>query len=697
VAPAPPTSVEVGLQEQHDALRRVTRLITRRAELEAVFDAVVSEVARILDASAWLLRDDPDGRMTVLAVVGDSAFPKGSRAPHEGFSLLGSSLTSPVVVDGVTWGVLCARPREHSRVDAEPCVEDFAELISVAVGDASARAALQRLAGEQAASRHVATLVAEGSSPSDLFAAVARAVAQAIDVDAISVERIDADRSTTVIASLDAPMFPIGSRWPLDEPGLHASVVASGRPVRFDDVSVLGGRAGTAVRDSAIGSLVAAPIVVDGAVWGLMWVGGKRPEPLAAAAETRLRDFAELAAVAVANAHSRHQLRRLADSEASLRRVATLAAEGATPEELLAAVAEEAARILGGAPVAVVRYEADDSFRVVAAHNDPVFEVGSSWPVEEASLAAAVREARAPVRFDDFADRRGIVTDAVRAAGLASAIGAPIVVDGEVWGMVRVGLRQRREALPVFTGWYTSRMLSSSVSSGEIESGLASFTELVGTAISRAQAQSELIASRARIVEAGDEARRRIERDLHDGTQQRLVALTLHLQRLREDVPAEERATQDGLEQADRELKAVIDEVRELSRGVHPAQLEEGGLRPALRALARRSPIPVDVSIDVAERPSASVETAIYYVVSEALANAIKHSRATSVSVTVARDLGVVRATVADDGVGGAEAGGGSGLTGLSDRVHALAGLFSVVSPRGGGTTISVDLPIVAE
>jgi signal transduction histidine kinase len=693
----PPTSVGVGLQEQHGALRRVARLIARHAELEAVLDTVVSEVARVLDASAWLLRDDSDERTTVLASAGDSEFPKGSRWRREGFSLLGSSLTSPVVVEGVTWGVLCARPQEHSRADAEACVEDFAELVSVAVGDASARAALRRLAGEQAALRHVATLVAEGSSPSDLFAAVARAVAQAIEVDVISVERIDADRSTTVIASIDAPMFPIGSRWPLDEPGLHASVIASGRPVRFDDVSVLGGRAGVAVRDSAIGSLVAAPIVVAGAVWGLMWVGGKRAEPLAAAAETRLRDFAELAAVAVANAHSRDQLRRLADSEASLRRVATLAAEGATPEELLAAVADEAARILGGAPVAIVRYEPGDSFQIVAAHNDPVFEVGSLWPVEQSSLAAAVREARAPVRFDDLADTHGIVADAVRAAGLASAIGAPIVVDGEVWGMVRVGLRHRREALPVFTGWYTSRMLSSSVSSEEIESRLASFTELVGTAISRAQAQAELIASRARIVEAGDEARRRIERDLHDGTQQRLVALTLHLQRLRADVPVAERATQEGLEQVERELKSVIEEVQELSRGVHPAQLAVGGLRPSLRALARRSPIPVDVSVDVPERPPASVETGLYYVVSEALANAIKHSQATLVSVTVVGDSGSVRATVADNGVGGAETGAGSGLTGLSDRVDALAGLFSVVSPSGGGTTISVDLPVAAK
>jgi GAF domain-containing protein len=355
--------------------------------------------------------------------VGGSEFPKGSHSPREGFSLLESSLTSPVVVDGVRWGALCVRPQRNSRADAQECADDFAGLVSVAVADASARTALRRLTGEQAASRRVATLVAEGSSPSDLFAAVARAVAEAIDVDAISVERIDADRSTTVIASLDAPMFPIGSRWPLDEAGLHASVVASGRPVRIDDVSGLDGRAGTAMTDSNIRSVVAAPIIVDGAVWGLMWVGGKRAEPLPAAAETRLRDFAELAAVAVANAQSRHRLRRLADSEASLRRVATLAAEGATPGDLLSAVADEAARILGGAPVAVFRYERGDSFQVVAAHNDPVFEIGRSWPVEESSLAAAVRDARAPARIDDVADARGVVAESMRAAGLVTVVG----------------------------------------------------------------------------------------------------------------------------------------------------------------------------------------------------------------------------------------------------------------------------------
>lgn len=609
----------------------------------------------------------------------------------------GVALAAAVVVDGTQWGLLSARRHEPPRPDEEIWLEDVAELVSIAVGAASARAALRRLAGEQAALRHVATLVAEGSSLSDLFAAVARAIAQAVEADAIVVERVDADRSTTVIASLDAMRFPIASRWPLDEPGLHASVVASGRSVRIDDISALDGEAGAALRASGIRSVVAAPIVANAVPWGLIWVGRKNAAPLAAAGESRLRDFAEFAAVAVANAESRHRLRRLADSEASLRRVATLAAEGATPAELLAAVAEEASVTLEGSPVAIVQYEPGDTFRVVAAHNDQVLDIGSTWTVEELDLAGAVRDTKAAVRIDDLSATRGRVAHALHEAGIASAVGAPIVVDGNAWGMIVVGIRRRREALPRFTAWYTSRMLSSAASSEEIEARLAAFTDLVGTAISRAQAHAEVIASRARIVEARDEAMRRIERDLHDGTQQRLVALALHLQRLRLNVPVEDAATQAGLEHVVRELKAVIDDVQKLSRGLHPAHLAEGGLRPALRALARRSPIPVDVRVDIADRPPASIETAVYYVVSEAIANAIKHSEASSLVVDLVGDSTAIRATVADDGVGGAEIGAGSGLTGLSDRVDALAGRFHVVSPRGGGTTISVELPVAAE
>jgi signal transduction histidine kinase len=212
--------------------------------------------------------------------------------------------------------------------------------------------------------------------------------------------------------------------------------------------------------------------------------------------------------------------------------------------------------------------------------------------------------------------------------------------------------------------------------------------------VSNATARADLLASRARIVAAGDEARRRLERNLHDGTQQRLIAIGLDLQRIRAAIPEDQGAARSGLEQAEGDLEAVLEEVREVSRGLHPAQLSRGGLGVALGALARRSPIPVAIEVDVDDRPPPPIETAVYYVVSEALTNAIKHSRATAISVRVASNRDVVHARIADDGAGGAGAEVGSGLSGLSDRVEALGGRFVLESPPGSGTAISIELPM---
>jgi signal transduction histidine kinase len=222
---------------------------------------------------------------------------------------------------------------------------------------------------------------------------------------------------------------------------------------------------------------------------------------------------------------------------------------------------------------------------------------------------------------------------------------------------------------------------------------LASFTELVATAIANSSARSELIASRARIVSAGDEARRRIERNLHDGTQQRLIALGLDLQHVRGTMRADPSATSD-LERMERDLGSILEDLRELSRGLHPPLLSRAGLDLSLRELARRSPIPVQLDLELSERPPTAVETAVYYVVSEALTNAIRHSHASAITVTITRDRATLHAAVADDGVGGAEPGGGSGLVGLADRVNALGGRFAFDSPAGHGTRIAVELPL---
>ena len=224
----------------------------------------------------------------------------------------------------------------------------------------------------------------------------------------------------------------------------------------------------------------------------------------------------------------------------------------------------------------------------------------------------------------------------------------------------------------------------------DAEQRLEKFTELIATAIANAESSAELAASRRRIVGAADEARRRIERDLHDGIQQRLIALTFGARAMTRRPPDEMAALAAGLAEG---LKEASDELREVSRGIHPTILTEAGLGPALRALARRSDVPVEVDVTLDERLPAPVEAAAYYIASEALTNVAKHAHASVVELIAACDDGVLTLEVRDDGVGGVEAGRGSGILGLTDRVEALGGTISIASPHRGGTRVSVRLP----
>jgi signal transduction histidine kinase len=228
----------------------------------------------------------------------------------------------------------------------------------------------------------------------------------------------------------------------------------------------------------------------------------------------------------------------------------------------------------------------------------------------------------------------------------------------------------------------------------DTEERMAGFTELVGTAITNAEGRAQLTASRARIVAAADDARRRIERDLHDGTQQRLVALGLTLRVAQSTVPAELPELQTQIGRVVDELTGAIEELREIARGIHPAILSEGGLGSALRTLARRAAIPVELDIRTETRPADRIEVAAYYVVSEALTNATKHARASGAQVAVKQRDGLLHLSIRDDGVGGADPARGSGLIGLRDRVQALGGSIEVDSPSGAGTAIVVEFPL---
>ncbi len=262
---------------------------------------------------------------------------------------------------------------------------------------------------------------------------------------------------------------------------------------------------------------------------------------------------------------------------------------------------------------------------------------------------------------------------------MRSSVGRPIVVGGEVWGVI-VASKESDGPFPANT-----------------ESQMAAFADLAAIAIENARTHAELTASRARVVTAADGARRRIERDLHDGVQQRLVSLLLLLQHAQLTVPPDLHELRARLRDIAAGVTGAFDELREVARGIHPAVLAHGGLGPALRALARRSVLPVDVEVRLQGRLPERVEVSAYYVVSEALTNAAKHAKASIVTVTATGDTdsGVLRVRVQDDGVGGAAFAAGTGLMGLKDRVEALGGRMVLDSPRTAGTTLSAVLPLV--
>jgi signal transduction histidine kinase len=373
------------------------------------------------------------------------------------------------------------------------------------------------------------------------------------------------------------------------------------------------------------------------------------------------------------------QVSELACRQAALRRVATLVARGVSPDEIFAAVANEVANALGVGNATLFRYLDVDFGEIVAAHDDgPArMPVGARLQLSGDNVAGLVQRTGVTARMDSHEHSAGSAAALIRELGFVSAVGAPIIVDGQLWGSAIVGFNDREPPPP------------------DTEERLTDFAELVATAVANAEARGELIASRARIVTAGDEARRRIERDLHDGAQQSLVALALRVRSLQASWSSEGDPERQLAEIGDG-LAEACDELRQISHGIHPAVLSQGGLRPALGALRRRAAIPVELSVAVERRLPESVEVAAYYVVAEALTNAAKHASASQVTVDVIVDDKRLRLSVTDDGMGGAAPRGGSGLIGLKDRVEALGGHIHITSRDHQGTTLAAEIPCAA-
>jgi signal transduction histidine kinase/ketosteroid isomerase-like protein len=529
------------------------------------------------------------------------------------------------------------------------------------------------IADERAALHRVARLVAQGVSEAELFAAVTEESARLVGADATALLRFETDDTVTLVAAWSAAdaAFPLGAREPVD-PRLR-SVRETGRPVRFGPAELP--RMGPFVAEArrlGIRTSVGVPITVDGRVWGVSFVAAAAAEPFPDATETRMAGFTDLVATAIANAQARSELQALLEQQRALRRVAMYVARGAPASELLTEVAVQACRVLGVESVALLRLEGDGYGTMIAGHGYPAVPEARE-PIRQDGLAAAILRTGRPARIDDFSLLDTPVATVARRIGARAAVGAPIVTNGELWGVIYA--LSSRAPIPSGT-----------------EHALGQFGELVATAIANAEAHEELTSSRARVVAAADESRRRIQRDLHDGAQQRLVHSIITLRLADTALRGDDGPARELVRQALTHVERATGELRDLVQGIMPAALLRGGLRAGVASLLDHVDLPVELDVPDA-RLSPAAETTAYFVVAEALTNAVKHSGASSASVSARVAGGELRLEFRDDGRGGADPAKGSGLLGLVDRVAAGGGTIAVTSPPGDGTVLAVRLP----
>src|SRR5690349_24154753 len=712
------------LADEQAALRRVATLVARGAPADELFAAVPQEAGQLLQADQMtMIRYGSDGTSTVVANwrrTGEPVPPVGDRQRLGGKNLttiisrtrrparidsytdasggpavaareagFRAAAGGPVIVKGLLWGAMIAWTLDEHPLplDTEARLASFTELVATAIANAQTARELRGLADTQAALRRLAILVARGEPPEEVFAAATGEALRYFGGGTARMIRYEPDGTATLLANegTTGPHVRVGDRWEGYPPtGLTATVRRTGRAARVDDYRDIPG--GDPYLREGLRSAVALPIHVDGRLWGAIAVGSAQA-PLPPDTEQRMTQFTDLVATAVANAQnrdsleaSRDELARLLAEQAALRRVATLVARGIDPAEVFSAVAEEIRRPLDADHAGIGRFEPDGTAVVVVGGvgDDPItLPTGTRVELRDYLPPAAVWRTGRPARADQdqWSSVPDPVADGLRTLGIRSVVASPIIVEGRLWGVVTV-LTTRRPFPP------------------DTADRLADFTELVATAVGNAESRGELTASRARIVAAADQTRRRIERDLHDGTQQRLVSLGLELRLAQVMVPAELPGLEAEIGRVAGELNGVVEDLREIARGIHPVILSEGGLGPALRTLARRAAVPVELDLAAIGRLPEPVEVAAYYVVSEALTNATRHAHASVVCVAAEERGDSLRLSIRDDGAGDADPARGSGLIGLRDRAEALGGSLEVSSPPGEGTLILVLLPL---
>jgi signal transduction histidine kinase len=708
-------SALVAIAAEQAALCRVAELTVEQAPAEVVFAAVAEELSLLLGVHmVRALRFEADGTATVLAARGRATdqVPPGTNIALSGGGVLRRVLETgmpawiadvaevhgpigdrlktervrcaaagPIVVAGRLWGAVLvgAETVEALPAGSEQRLAQFAELVSTAISNIESRGHVERLAAEQSALRRVAVLVAHQATAQDVFAVVTQELSRVVEVEMVRTVRCRPDGDVEILAALgDSSQQRLASGTIATVPpgSVLAEILESATPARREFAAGAPTPAGAM---AGARSVAGGPLVVNGRLWGAIVVGSTIARGLPPGTENRVAEFAELLSTSIANIESRAEVQRLVAEQSALRRVAELVARQASPEEVFTLVTDELSSLLGIEVVRTLRFEPDGRATVVAARGRPddPMPPGTTLEVAPGGMLDELFRTGRPARFENYTQIRGPTGAILRKEGTNCAAGGPIAVAGRLWGAM-VAATSNPQALPPGS-----------------EDRVAEFAELVSTAISNIESRAELAESRARIVRAGDEVRRRFERDLHDGAQQRLVGLQFELQTIDATVPPQLPDLRRALSSLADGLNEVLDNLRELSRGMHPAVLTEGGLTPALRSLARRSAVPVDVRIELAgDRFEEAVEVAAYYVVSEALTNTAKHADASHIYLSVLREPASLALSVADDGRGGASASSGSGLTGLVDRVEAIGGTIRVNSPAGEGTTIDVTLPI---
>jgi GAF domain-containing protein len=703
------------LAAEQSALRRVATLVAQDVASEELFGAVAAEVGTLFGADfTGMIRyeADPSFVTTVAtwAAVGEHP-PAPSRSrivPGDPTSMVAdtgrparvddwvnvpgpiaefvrrelgvtSSVGSPIVVNGSLWGALAVHSK-HGPLpsDTESRLLSFTELVATAIANTSARAEVSRLAEEQAALRRVATLVAQGGQPSDVLDTVAAELADQLRADHVVVCRYEAGSELTVLAhrGTASQEVPPGTRINHEGDSVEAVVWRSERSARRESYEGARGTIAELARAAGVQVAVGAPVVVEGRLWGVASAGWNWGQPPPADTEQRMARFAELLGTAIANTDSREALRRLAGEQAALRRVATLVAEGSPPTAVFDAVAAEMAALLDADGITVVRYEPGDELTVMAHRGPgaPQVPPGTRVRHDGASVSATVRRTQRPARMASYTNTHGHIGEVIGSLRFRSGVGAPIVVDGRVWGATIANWTAEEPPQP------------------GTEQRLAKFARLLDTAIANADSRDQLTASRARLVTEAHEARRRVVRDLHDGAQQGLVRtiITLKLARRAVDDGQQDLAplVSEALEYAETTNGAL----RELVHGILPSVLTRGGLRAGVDELAERTSIPVEIDVG-AERFAPVVEATAYFVVAEALTNVVKHAHAERAQVRAFVKDEALHVEVCDNGVGGANARG-HGLVGLSDRVTALEGRLNVESPAEGGTIVAATLPL---